>query len=250
MKIKNKLYLVYTWFQGFYALKLCLQNQTQQSKTEKKRLKKKKKKQITTIERESERSHLYQQWVCWLTVATSSVISSSFTKAVFGWGENREDGKQREENRVENTVFHCLVGEGKWGRQKTREKVFSLGPTFFILPNQEEKPERKVLSQHFYTNIPFLSPLITTNTTATNTTIFLSNISKLKHNQIIRIQTQKHNFKINQIITIKAKKKKKKKEKKRRRQKIEERSHLTHLDCVGDEDERWLQAGPIALGRR
>ena len=34
----------------------------------------------------------------------------------------------------------------------------------------------------------------------TNTTIFLSNISKLKHNQIIRIQTQKHNFKINQII--------------------------------------------------
>ena len=50
----------------------------------------------------------------------------------------------------------------------------------------------------------FLSPL-----TATNTTIFLSNISKLKHNQIIRIKTQKHNFIINQIITIKAKKKKK-----------------------------------------
>ena len=41
----------------------------------------------------------------------------------------------------------------------------------------------------------------------TNTTIFLSNISKLKHNQSIRIQTQKHNFKINQIITQKKKKK-------------------------------------------
>ena len=32
---------------------------------------------------------------------------------VFGWGENREDRKQREENRVENSVFHCLAKEGK-----------------------------------------------------------------------------------------------------------------------------------------
>ena len=54
---------------------------------------KKKKKQITTIERESERSHLSRQWVYWLMVAAGSVISSSFIKAVFGWGENREDGK-------------------------------------------------------------------------------------------------------------------------------------------------------------
>ena len=61
----------------------------------------------------------------------------------------------------------------------------------------------------------------------TNTTIFLSNISKLKHNQITRIQTQKHSFKINQIITIKVKKKKTK-----------DRSQLTHLDWVGDEDEQ------------
>ena len=89
--------------------------------------------------------------------------------------------------------------------------------------------ERKVLSQHLYRNA----------LTAANTTIFLSTISKLKHNQIIRIQTQKHNFKINQIITIKTKKKKKKKKKRKekKRQKIEDRSHLTHLDCVGDEDE-------------
>ena len=54
---------------------------------------------------------------------------------------------------MENVVFHCLVGEGKWGRQKTREKVFSPGPTFFILPNREENQERKVLWKHFYTNI-------------------------------------------------------------------------------------------------
>ena len=135
---------------------------------------------------------------------------------------------------------HCFPLFG-WGRQKTREKVFSPGPTFFILPNREEKLKSKVLSQHLYTNTPFLSPLIATNTTVTNTTIFLSDVSKLKQNQIIRIQTQKQNFKINQIITIKAKKKKKK---------TEDRSHLTHLDCVGDEDERRLQARPIALGRR
>ena len=149
-------------------------------------------------------------------------LSSILLQAVFSWGENRENGKQREENRVENTVFHCLVGEGKLGRQKTWKKVFSPGPTFFILSNREEKLERKVLSQHFYTNTLFLSPL-----TATNTTIFLSNISKLKYNQIIIIQTQKHNFKINQIIT-----------KKKKRQKTEDRSHLTHLDCVGDECSR------------
>ena len=54
----------------------------------------------------------------------------------------------------------------------------------------------------------------------TNTTIFLSNISKLKHNQIIRIQTQKHNFEINQII------KKKKKKIKDRRQKPSDPSGL------------------------
>lgn len=28
---------------------------------------------------------------------------------VFGWRNNREDGKQTEENRMENNVFHCLA---------------------------------------------------------------------------------------------------------------------------------------------
>ena len=102
------------------------------------------------------------------------------------------------------------------GKTENPGESFLFRAHIFYPPKSGRKPERKVLSQHFYTNIPFLSPLITTNTTATNTTIFLSNISKLKHNQIIRIQTQKHNFKINQIITIKAKKKKKRKEKKRK----------------------------------
>ena len=74
------------------------------------------------------------------------------TYIVFGWGEFRGDGKHREENRVENSDFHCLAKEGKWGGRKTWEKIFSPGPTKFILPNWEEKAGEKVLSQHFYKN--------------------------------------------------------------------------------------------------
>ena len=117
------------------------------------------------------------------------------------------------------------------------ERKFSLpGPQFSSSQIGRKRLETKVLSQHFYTNALFLSHL-----TATNTTIFLSNNSKLKHNQIIRIQTQKHNFKINQIITHthtqkqKQKNKNKKKTKKKERKKTKDRSHLTHLDCVGDD---------------
>ena len=39
--------------------------------------------------------------------------SHSFTYTVFGWGEFRKDGKPREENRVENSIFHCLANERK-----------------------------------------------------------------------------------------------------------------------------------------
>ena len=52
-----------------------------------------------------------------------------------------------------------------------------------------------------------------TNTTEQTLQIITINNLSLKHNQITRIQTQKHSFKINQIITIKAKKKKRKKDK-------------------------------------
>ena len=68
-----------------------------------------------------------------------------------------------------------------------------------------------------------LSVLLCYRTNTTNTRIFLSNIFKLKHNQIIRIQTQKHNFKINQIITKKEKEKEKTKD---RRQKSSDPSGL------------------------
>ena len=66
-----------------------------------------------------------------------------YFNTVFGWGEFREDGKHREENRVENSVFHCLAKEEKWGGRKTQEKVFSPGPIIFILSNREEKAGEK-----------------------------------------------------------------------------------------------------------
>ena len=49
--------------------------------------------------------------------------------------------------RMENVgrKIDCLGKERKWGGRKTREKVFSPGPTIFILPNREENLERKVL---------------------------------------------------------------------------------------------------------
>ena len=121
------------------------------------------------------------------------------------------------------TVFSTVWQKKENAEDRKPGRKFSLlGPQFSSSQIRRKIVERKVLSQHLYKNA-----LI-----ATIITIFLSTISKLKHNQIIRIQTQKHNFKINQIITIK-KKKKKKKEKKR--QKMEDRSHLTHLDCVWDD---------------
>ena len=114
-----------------------------------------------------------------------------------------------------------------YSRSLDLENTVATSNEFFYLKNSYISVKKKKKN--------FLSPLI-----ATNTTIFLSNIFKLKHNKIIRIQTQKHNFKINQIITIKPKKKKKKK------WKIEDRSHwpiwtafrmkmsddtVTHLSC-------------------
>ena len=115
---------------------------------------------------------------------------------------------------MENVVFYCLVGERKWRRQKTRQKVW-----------------REKCCESTFTQIPCFSLFSQLQTQQT----FSQTSLKLKYNKIIIIQTKKQNFKINQIITIKAKKKKKRR---RRRQKTEDRSHLTHLDCVGNKDER------------
>ena len=69
-------------------------------------------------------------------------------QGMFGWGENREDGKQKEENKVENGIFYCLVEERKQERQKIGRKIFPPGPHFFILPIWEEK----VLKDALYTS--------------------------------------------------------------------------------------------------
>ena len=71
------------------------------------------------------------------------ILSHHFLTLCLVGGENRDDGKQREENMVKNSVFRCLAKEGKWGGRKTQEKVFSTRPIIFILPNQEEKAGEK-----------------------------------------------------------------------------------------------------------
>ena len=49
-----------------------------------------------------------------------------------------------------------------WEREENRKrgkpgrKIFSPGPTNFVLPNWEEKPKWKTVSQHFYHNTPVL----------------------------------------------------------------------------------------------
>ena len=43
----------------------------------------------------------------------SPLVVALRDKGVFGWGKNRDDGKQGEENMVENVVFHSLVEERK-----------------------------------------------------------------------------------------------------------------------------------------
>ena len=48
-----------------------------------------------------------------VTSVTSFLSFIPLPNTVFGWGEFREDGKDREENRVENSVFHYLAKEGK-----------------------------------------------------------------------------------------------------------------------------------------
>ena len=97
------------------------------------------------------------------------------------------------------TMFSTVWQKKENDEDRKPGRKFSLmGSQFSSSQIGRKIVERKVLSQYFYRN----------SLTATNTIIFLSNISKLKHNQIIRIKTQKHNFKINQIVTIKAKKKK------------------------------------------
>ena len=64
---------------------------------------------------------------------------------MFGWGENREDGKHREENRVENSVFHCLAKEGKWGGRKTREKILSRAHNFHPPKSGGKSGEKSVV---------------------------------------------------------------------------------------------------------
>ena len=58
---------------------------------------------------------------------------------IFGWGENKEDGKYREENIVKNGIFLYLVEKRKQERQKIARKIFPPSPPFFFPPNLRGK---------------------------------------------------------------------------------------------------------------
>ena len=109
-------------------------------------------------------------------------LSTLWTYTVFGCGDFRGDGKHRVENWVENSVFHCLGKRGKPG-----EKIFSLGPTNFVSPNQEEKPEWKTDEEHIYTNV-LSFPTVTTTQQRRKKTIFQP---PTQHNPTITNTTQK-----------------------------------------------------------
>ena len=57
---------------------------------------------------------------------------------MFGCGENGENGKQGNENKVKNGIFSYLVQERKENRQKMGVENNPSGPTFFFLPIWEE----------------------------------------------------------------------------------------------------------------
>ena len=94
--------------------------------------------------------HVLGKDLAWVELEVQNI------KGMFDWGENREDGRQEEENRVKNDISHCLVQERKQERQKMGRKIFPPGPHFFILPIWEEK----VLNDVLYTDTLtlFISP--------------------------------------------------------------------------------------------
>ena len=59
-------------------------------------------------------------------------------KGMLGWGENREDGKEGEENKVESGFFSCLVQERKQEKQKMGWKIIPPNPHNFVLLIWEE----------------------------------------------------------------------------------------------------------------
>ena len=50
--------------------------------------------------------------------------------------------KWEKEKEEENVIFHCLVGVRRRRKETGADEVFHLGPPF-LLPNWEEKKERK-----------------------------------------------------------------------------------------------------------
>ena len=73
---------------------------------------------------------------------------------MFGWGDFKEDGKLREENRVKNNIFHCLAKEGKHRGRKIREKILSRAHNSH-LPKSGGKLWGEKWTYGIFTQMPF-----------------------------------------------------------------------------------------------
>ena len=73
---------------------------------------------------------------------------------MFGWGDFKEDGKLREENRVKNNIFHCLAKEGKHQGRKIQEKILSRAHNSH-LPKSGGKLWGEKWTYGIFTQMPF-----------------------------------------------------------------------------------------------
>ena len=73
---------------------------------------------------------------------------------MFDWGDFKEDGKLREENRVKNNIFHCLAKEGKHRGRKIREKILSRAHNSH-LPKSGGKLWGEKWTYGIFTQMPF-----------------------------------------------------------------------------------------------
>ena len=100
---------------------------------------------------------IYHVKAKYITIDDGEYMGCSFKKISFrvylvGVKTRRMENRKRKIG----CIFHYLIEERKYERHKIWEKVFPLGPTFFILSNWEENEEGKVMRNAFYTNTPTL----------------------------------------------------------------------------------------------
>ena len=106
-------------------------------------------------ERERERESYLPPPLCWIDLFSLFSLSLSRLRVcLIGVKTGRMENRERK-------IWWKMLFSTIWLRKENRRdrkqrRKFSLGPTFFILPNWEENKEGKVMRNAFYTNNPTL----------------------------------------------------------------------------------------------